>query len=59
MGDDLKRGILNFSDGKRIGEDGIWWLKVHFANKWGKDKLPLDGRVAFADEMMDIIHLGV
>jgi len=44
MGDDLKRGILNFSEGKRIGEDGLYWLKVHLANKWGEDKLPLDER---------------
>ena len=42
MGADLNRGILTFSEGKRLGEDGLWWLKVHFANKWGKDKLPLD-----------------
>ena len=56
MGADLNRGILTFSEGKRIGEDGLYWLKVHLANKWGKDKLPLDDRAAFADDMMDTIH---
>jgi len=56
MGADLNRGILTFSEGKRIGEDGLYWLKVHFANKWGKDKLPLDDRAAYAEEMEDVIH---
>lgn len=35
MGADLNRGILMFSEGKRVGADGLWWLKVHLANKWG------------------------
>lgn len=56
MGDDLKRGILSFSDGKRIGKEGLWWLKIHLANKWGKDKLPLDERAKFAESMEDVIH---
>jgi len=56
MGADLNRGILQFSDGKRIGEDGLWWLKVHLANKWGKDKLPLVDRAKYSEGMEDIIH---
>ena len=57
MGADLNRGLLTFSDGKEIGEDGLFWLKVHFSNKWGKDKLPLNERAAYAESMMDKIHL--
>jgi len=53
MGADLNRGLLTFSDAKPIGEDGLYWLKVHFANKWGRDKLPLIERAAFADEMKE------
>ena len=56
MGDDLKRGILQFSEPKRIGEEGLWWLKVQFANKWGKDKLPLVDRAKYAEEMEEVIH---
>lgn len=56
MGDDLKRGILTYSQAKRIGKEGLWWLKVHLANKWGKDKLPLNERALYAEGMEDIIH---
>ena len=56
MGADINRGILTFSDGKRIGEDGLFWLKVHFANKWGKDKLPLHERAKYAEDMEETIH---
>jgi len=35
MGDDMNRGILEFSEAKRIGEKGLWWLKIHLANKIG------------------------
>lgn len=56
MGADINRGILQFSEGKRIGKDGLWWMKVHMANKWGKDKLPLDERAKFAESMADVIH---
>ena len=56
MGADLNRGILLFSEPKRIGEEGLWWLKVHFANKWGKDKLPLHERARFAETMEEVIH---
>ncbi len=41
MGPDINRGMLSFSEGKRLGKEGLWWLKVHLANKFGKDKLPL------------------
>jgi DNA-directed RNA polymerase, mitochondrial len=30
--EDRVRALFNFSDGEPIGEDGLWWLKVHTAN---------------------------
>jgi DNA-directed RNA polymerase, mitochondrial len=56
MGPDINRGILTFSEGKPLGEEGLYWLKVHMANKWGKDKLPLNDRAKYAEDMMDDIH---
>ena len=51
--------MLLFSEGHRIGEEGLRWLKIHLSNKYGEDKLPLDGpnsRVAYAESIMDTIH---
>lgn len=56
MGPDINRGMLEFSEGRRIGEEGLWWLKVHLANKFGKDKLPLKERAEYADSIMETVH---
>lgn len=56
MGPDINRGMLLFSDGKKLGKDGLYWLKVNLANKWGKDKLPLNERAAFAESIMETVH---
>mgnify|MGYP002363611652 CR=1 FL=1 len=32
------------------------WLKIHLANKIGKDKLPLNDRVAYVDSIIDEVH---
>lgn len=53
MGADLTRAILTFSGpGVRLGERGVYWLKVHLANLLGADKLSFDERVAVADDAM-------
>lgn len=56
MGADLARGILEFSEGKELGDDGIRWLKINLANHIGKDKLPLNERVAYVDSILDEVH---
>ena len=56
MGPDINRGMLNFSEGKPIGKEGLWWLKVHLSNKWGQDKLPLNERAKYAESMMEDVH---
>jgi DNA-directed RNA polymerase len=56
MGADINRGILEFSEGKILGADGLYWLKVHLSNKIGKDKLPLDERAAYAESIMETVH---
>jgi DNA-directed RNA polymerase len=35
MGADINRGLLEFAEGKPLGNDGLYWLKVHLANKIG------------------------
>jgi len=56
MGPDINRGMLLFSDGKKLGKDGLYWLKVHLANKFGKDKLPLDDRAKFSESIIETVH---
>ena len=52
LGDDLARGLLSFAEPKPLGHNGLYWLKVQLANLYGKDKLSLDGRVAWTDEQV-------
>jgi DNA-directed RNA polymerase len=55
MSNDVCRGLLEFSNGKKLGKKGVYWLKVHLANKIGHDKLPLDERADIIDNMIDLI----
>ena len=52
QGNDLNKGLLTFavSQGKPLGQSGVWWLAIHGANCYGKDKLSLEERVAWVTE---------
>ncbi|KAF5735637.1 DNA-directed RNA polymerase 2B chloroplastic/mitochondrial isoform X1 [Tripterygium wilfordii] len=57
LGSDLCRGILEFAEGRPLGESGLRWLKIHLANLFagGVDKLSLEGRIAFVENhLVDI-----
>lgn len=56
IGNDLCRALLVFADKKPLGARGLRWLKIHLANKMGKDKLPVDDRVAYVDDNMALIE---
>mgnify|MGYP003575131098 CR=1 FL=1 len=43
-GDDIGRGLLEFSEAKPITDDGAQWLGVHLANLFGIDKVSFDER---------------
>lgn len=45
QGDDVAKGLLQFAEGKPLGETGGFWLAVHIANLFGVDKVPFDERV--------------
>jgi DNA-directed RNA polymerase len=56
--EDRIRSLLLFADGMPIGEDGLWWLKVHVANCGDFDKIskrPLKERVAWVDQHLATI----
>ncbi len=54
QGNDLARGMLEFADGKPIGEEGWKWLAIHLANQFGVDKVSFDERIAWAAEREDL-----
>eukprot|EP00796_Vickermania_ingenoplastis_P007465 gene7465-5261_t len=49
-GSDPFRALLEYADPKPLGKVGLYWLKVHVANKFGMSKLSFDERVHFVDE---------
>lgn len=57
LGSDLCRGVLEFAEGRPLGESGFRWLKIHLANVYGGgvDKLSHEGRVAFTEKHVDDI----
>ncbi|XP_023748334.1 DNA-directed RNA polymerase 1, mitochondrial [Lactuca sativa] len=57
LGSDLCRGVLEFADGRPLGESGLRWLKIHLANVYGGgvDKLSHEGRMMFAEKHLDEI----
>ncbi|CRH00123.1 DNA-directed RNA polymerase, putative [Plasmodium relictum] len=55
MSDDICRSLIVFYDEKEIGEKGLFWLKVHLANNFGKDKLNFEKRIQWVDENIEKI----
>jgi DNA-directed RNA polymerase, mitochondrial len=53
MGDDLSRGLLLFDDSKRLGERGLYWLKVQVSNLFGFDKASLAERIEFTETHLE------
>ncbi len=56
-GADYQRGFLEFAEGVPLGERGLFWLKVHFANCFGVDKVTFEDRAKWAEiEMRSILN---
>jgi DNA-directed RNA polymerase len=45
QGEDSAKALIEFADGKPLGNDGAWWLAIHIANLFGVDKVPFEERV--------------
>lgn len=59
QGPDYIKALLQFSEGKRIGEQGIPWLKYHIANLFGVDKVSQEERVKWVDDNTEELLRGV
>lgn len=53
MGADITRSLLRFSTKKPLGKSGLKWLKIHVANKLGKDKLCYQDRILYVESKID------
>jgi DNA-directed RNA polymerase len=48
--DDVAKSLIQFADGKPLGEFGGYWLAVHIANLFGIDKVSFDERVRWVQD---------
>ncbi|PRT55212.1 DNA-directed RNA polymerase, mitochondrial [Wickerhamiella sorbophila] len=55
LGNDVSRSLLMFWNGKKLGENGMRWLKIHLANLFGKSKASFDERVDFVNENIGLV----
>lgn len=53
MGSDLCRGMLKFANSKKLGKEGLRWLKVHLSNLAGNNKISLAERVEWTEKHLD------
>jgi len=48
--DDIGRSLLEFAEGKPLGERGAYWLAIDMANSyWKKNKVSFDQRLAWVN----------
>lgn len=50
QGGDASKAVLHFAEKRKLGERGVYWLKVHIANCFGVDQPKFDVRAAWTDE---------
>lgn len=50
QGNDICRALLEWGNGKPIGTDGLWSMKVALAGCFGIDKVPFDERVQWVND---------
>ncbi len=52
QGDQFNKALIEFADGKRMGdsENSAAWLAIHGANCFGVDKVSFDERIAWVEE---------
>jgi DNA-directed RNA polymerase len=56
MGSDIARGLLIFSKGKKLGNNGLNWLKIQISNLMGNDKVSLTERIEFTNSKLDLVY---
>jgi len=54
QGNDIARALLEFADGKPIGEKGAFWLAIHIANLFGIDGID---KCSFEDRFKWLVNI--
>ncbi len=49
QGPDLGKALIEFAEPKMMGDRGFYWMKVHFSNLRGHDKVSFDERADYTD----------
>jgi DNA-directed RNA polymerase len=55
LGADLSRSLLLFAEGRVLGKDGLNWLKIHYCNLFGNNKISFEERIAWTNSRLDDI----
>lgn len=55
QGSDFQKGLLEFAEGKPIGDAGATWLAFHGANCFGLDKKPIEERLSWVYSNSELI----
>lgn len=55
QGDQVAKGLLQFAEKQELGESGLFWLKVHVANTFGKDKDSLQDRAKWTEDNITML----
>jgi len=55
QGDQIAKGLLQFANGKKLGESGLKWLMIHAANCYGMDKASLSEREKWGWDNLDLM----
>jgi DNA-directed RNA polymerase len=50
------KAMLEFSKGEKLDERGEYWLKIHIANTYGKDKEEFNDRIEWFNNNIGMIH---
>lgn len=49
------KSFLQFAKGKKLTDDGAYWLKIHIANCYGLDKASYSDRVQWVDDNAEML----
>jgi DNA-directed RNA polymerase len=55
QGDQIAKGLLQFANGKKLGESGLKWLMIHAANCYGMDKASLTDREQWGWDNLELM----